>query len=122
MLKKGTNWLLFSYSTMRIIETYKDYFWEFYNKQIGAVREKIDDTLNVVMNVQHISGRFFKHVDDGIYEIRIKVGSDIYSVFCFSDEGKLAILLNGFRKKSQKTPRNEIERAKRIRKEYYEEK
>ena len=107
---------------MRIIETYKDYFWEFYNKQIGTAREKIDYTLNVVMNVQHIPGRFFKHVDDGIYEIRIKVGSDIYRMFCFFDESKLAILLNGFRKKSQKTRRNEIERAKRIRKEYYEEK
>lgn len=107
---------------MRVIEVYKDYFWEFYNEQTETVREKIDYMLNIVLNVQHIPQKFFKHIEDGIYEIRLKLGSDIYRVFCFFDEGKLVILLNGFQKKSQKTPKNEIERALRLRKEYYEDK
>lgn len=107
---------------MRIIEVYKNYFWEFYDAQKQSVKEKIDYALNVVVNVQHIPKKFFKHLEEGIYEIRVKVGSDIYRVFCFFDDGKLVVLLNGFQKKSQKTPKTEIERAKRLRKEYYGDK
>ncbi len=71
-----------------------------------------------------IPERFFKHLEgtDGLYELRVKVGSDIYRIFCFFDEGNLIVLLHGFQKKSEKTPRNEIERAERLRKEYYNEK
>jgi len=64
---------------------------------------------------------YFKHLEDGIYEVRIKLGSDIYRVMGFFDKGNLVILLNGFQKKTQKTPKNEIKLAKRLRKEYYEE-
>ena len=46
---------------------------------------------------------------DGLFEIRAEVGSNIFRVFSFFDEGNLGILLNGFQKKSQKTPKNEIE-------------
>jgi phage-related protein len=48
---------------------------------------------------------------NGLYEARIQLGSDIWSVFCFFDNGKLVILLNGFKKKTPKTPKNEIEKA-----------
>ena len=68
--------------------------------------------------------RFFKHLEgtDGIYEMRVKVGSDIYRIFCFFDQGQLIILLNGFQKKKDKTPRQEIIRAERLKKEYYDNK
>lgn len=69
-----------------------------------------------------IPKKFFKHIEDGIYEIRIKSGSNIYRLFSFFDEGKLVILLHGFTKKSQKLPRKEIDRALRLRREYYESK
>lgn len=59
---------------------------------------------------------------DGLYEIRVEVGSNIFRVFCFFDEGNLVILLNGFQKKSQKTPKNEIELAEKLKKEYFYEK
>ncbi|WP_192348311.1 type II toxin-antitoxin system RelE/ParE family toxin [Algoriphagus sp. Y33] len=107
---------------MRTIEVYRDYFWDFYNDQSKSVKDKIDYVLSIVMNVQYIPQKFFKHIEDGVYEIRVKVGSDIYRVSCFFDDGKLVILLNGFQKKSQKTPKVEIERAIRLRKEYYDEK
>ncbi len=107
---------------MRVIEVYKNYFWEFYDQQKDTVKEKIDYALNIVMNVQRIPEKFFKHLGDGVYEIRVKVGSDIFRIFCFFDEGKLVIVLNGFQKKSEKTPTSELERAKRLRKEYYEDK
>jgi len=72
--------------------------------------------------VEIIPKKFFKHIEDGIYEIRIKSGSNIYRLFSFFDEGKLVILLHGFTKKSQKLPRKEIDRALRLRREYYESK
>ncbi|RAJ20662.1 phage derived Gp49-like protein DUF891 [Gelidibacter algens] len=58
----------------------------------------------------------------GLFEARIKLGSNIWRVFCFFDKGKLVILLNGFTKKTQKTPQKEIDKAVRLMKEYYEEK
>jgi len=57
---------------------------------------------------------------NGLYEARIQLGSDIWRVFCFFDKGKLVILLNGFQKKTKKTPKNEIEKAINLMKEYYE--
>jgi phage-related protein len=58
----------------------------------------------------------------GIFEIRVEVGSDIFRVFSFFDKGKLIILLNGFKKKSQKTPKNELELAEKLKKQYFDEK
>ena len=71
-----------------------------------------------------VPDKFLKHLEgtDGLFEIRIKVGSDIYRVFCFFDEGNLVILLNGFQKKTDKTPKNEIDKAERLKKKYYEDK
>ncbi|MDF1550201.1 MAG: type II toxin-antitoxin system RelE/ParE family toxin, partial [Bacteroidales bacterium] len=46
----------------------------------------------------------------------------IYRVFCCFDAGKNVVLFNGFQKKTQKTPKNEIEKALRIKDEYFEEK
>ncbi len=57
----------------------------------------------------------------GIFEIRVEVGSDIFRVFSFFDKGKLIILLNGFQKKTQKTPSNELELAEKLKKKYFDE-
>lgn len=59
-----------------------------------------------------------KPLDDGIMELRAKVGSDISRVLYFFIIGKKAVLTNGFIKKTQKTPKSEIERAKRYRADY----
>lgn len=58
----------------------------------------------------------------GLYEIRVEVGSNIYRVFSFFDEGKLIVLVNGFIKKTQKTPKSEIELAQKLKKQYFDEK
>ena len=107
---------------MRILEPYKDYFWEFYNPLPQKVKDKVDYVLQIVMSVQNISTKFFKHLEDGIYEIRIEVGNNIYRIFTFFDDNKLVILLHGFQKKTQKTPRTEIEQAKKLRRNYYDDK
>ena len=54
--------------------------------------------------------------------MRVKVASDIYRIICCFDKGNLVILFNGFQKKSGKTPRLEIERAKKLKQQYYESK
>jgi phage-related protein len=59
---------------------------------------------------------------NGLYEARIQLGSDIWRVFCFFDNGKLVILLNGFTKKTQKTPKKEIEKAIQLKQKYYDTK
>ena len=86
------------------------------------MQTKIDYVLHIVMSVDQIPKKFFKHIEDGIYEIRIKVGSDIYRVFSFFDEGNLVILLHGFTKKTQKLPRKQIKKAIQLRRAYYENK
>ncbi|WP_317048541.1 type II toxin-antitoxin system RelE/ParE family toxin [Flavobacterium fluviale] len=59
---------------------------------------------------------------DGLYEIRIQQGNDIFRIFCFFDEGRLVVLTNGFQKKTQKAPKKEIKKALKIKKEYENEK
>lgn len=61
---------------------------------------------------------YSKPLNDGIFELRAKVGSDISRVLYFFLIGKKVILTNGFVKKTQKTPVAEIEKAKQYRKEY----
>lgn len=65
---------------------------------------------------------YSKHLDDGIFEIRAKQGSDITRVLYFFFVGKKIILTNGFTKKTQKTPQSEIATAKKYRAEYLERK
>lgn len=55
---------------------------------------------------------------DGLYEVRVELGSNIFRIFAFFDKGNLVILGNGFQKKTQKTRKTEIERALKIKAEY----
>ncbi|MCM0060156.1 MAG: type II toxin-antitoxin system RelE/ParE family toxin [Algoriphagus sp.] len=59
---------------------------------------------------------------DGLYEIRVEFQGNIYLIFCCFDEGQVVILFNEFQKKTQKTPSGELEKAVKIRNEYFEEK
>jgi phage-related protein len=80
--------------------------------------------LQLISTIQKVPEKYFKHMTgtNGIYEIRVEVGSNIYRVFSFFDKGNLIILANGFQKKTQKTPTNEIELAEKLKKEYFDEK
>lgn len=93
-------------------------------KQKPKVKDKILWTFRIIKTQQHIPTDYFEPMTgtDGLYEIRVKQGSDIFRIFCFFDEGKLIILANGFQKKTQKTPKSEIEKALKIKKEYEQEK
>ena len=101
---------------------FKEYFNEFFNAQTEKVKEKIDSVLFLVTVADRIPKKFFDKMTgyDGLWEIRIEFEGNIYRIFCCFDEGNLVVLFNGFQKKSQKTPINEIEKAMRIKNEYFE--
>lgn len=108
----------------RTIIFYKNYFQEFFDKQRDKVKDKIIWTLELIEELERVPETYLKHIEnaDGLYEIRIQLGSDIFRIFCFFDQGKLVILANGFQKKTQKTPKQEIEKALKIRQEYENDK
>ena len=70
------------------------------------------------LNGPHIGLPYSKHLEDGIFEIRVQHGNDICRVLYFFVINRKIILTNGFIKKTQKTPRSEIVLAKRYRSDY----
>jgi len=108
---------------VRQVIIYGNDFWKFYNKQNQKVRDKINWTIKLVQTLERVPEKYFKHiVGTNLYEMRIMSGSNIYRVFCFFDKGKLVVVLNGFQKKTQKTPKNEIKMALKLQTQYYDEK
>ena len=107
---------------IRNIFYYKRYFLDFFNELTEDVQKKFNWTLELIATIDRVPKKYFQYMEDGIYEIRVEVGSNIFRVFSFFDEGQMVVVANGFQKKSQKTPRNEIELAKKIKKECFNEK
>lgn len=108
----------------REIIFYEKYFIEFYQLQNENVKGKIQYVFEVIKQVERVPDKFLKHLTgtEGLYEIRVKVQSNIYRIFCCFDEGKLIVLFNAFQKKSEKTPKNEIEKAMLLMNEYFNNK
>ncbi len=109
---------------LRTVVFYKNYFADFLAGQRQKVKDKIVWTLKLIEELRRVPETYLKSLEetDGLFEIRIKQGSDVFRIFCFFDEGKLIILMNGFVKKTQKTPKQEIEKALKIKEEYHDEK
>jgi phage-related protein len=108
----------------RKITFYKNYFQDFFDKQNKKVKAKIVWTFDLVEDLQRVPETYLKHIEstDGLYEIRVQLGKDIFRIFCFFDQGQLVVLANGFQKKTQKTPKKELEMALKIKAEYENEK
>lgn len=108
----------------RKIIFYKNYFQDFFTKQNKRVKEKIVWTFDLLEDLERVPETYLKHIEntDGLYEIRVQLASDIFRIFCFFDQGQLVVLANGFQKKTQKTPKKEIEMALKIKAEYESEK
>jgi len=105
----------------RQIIFYKQYFQKFYIEVDDKVKDKIDYIFRLIKTVEKVPEKFLKHLEgtDGLYEIRIEVGSNIYRVFCCFDRGQIVVLFNAFQKKSQKTPPQEIALAEKLKTEYF---
>ena len=88
------------------------------------MKDKITWTFDLIEEIPRVPETYLKHIENtnGLFEIRIQQGSDIFRIFCFFDQGRLVVLANGFQKKTQKTPKQEIEKALKIKEEYENEK
>ena len=95
---------------IREVISFKNHFPDFLKEQPQKTQNKIFKIIEAIETLERIPSQYLKHLEgtDGLYEARIKLASNIWRVFCFFDQGKLVILLNGFQKKSQKTPKSEI--------------
>lgn len=106
----------------RHIFYFAKYYLEFYEQLKPNVKKKFNWTLQLIATLEKVPEKYFKHItgSSGLFEIGVEVGSNIFRVFSFFDEGKLIILVNGFQKKTQKTPKNEIELAEKLKKKYFD--
>lgn len=108
----------------------------FYEKENGEIpAEAFLDSLDRKMNAKltrviaalqehgnELREPYSKHLDDGIFELRAQVGSDISRALYFFIVGKRVVLTHGFIKKTQKTPVSEIRKALKIKEDYYADK
>ena len=104
----------------RRIITFGRYFKEFVEKLTVKEREKIDYGLVLLKTQDRLPTKFVKHFLAKIRSSRKIDNGNIYRVFFVFDEGAIVVLFNGFHKKTQKTPKGELEKALRIKDEYYE--
>ena len=109
---------------VRKIFYYRNYYLDFFGTLKDDVQKKFNWTLKLIATLERVPTKYFKHIKNstGLYEIRVESGGNIFRVFCFFDKGKMIILVNGFQKKSQKTPKKEIEMAEKLKKQYFDEK
>ena len=109
---------------IREVVAYENHFEEFLLEQTIKVQDKIFKIIEAIETLERVPSNYLKSMErtNGLYEARIKLGSNIWRVFCFFDHGKLVILLNGFQKKTHKTPKSEIEKALKLMTKYYSEK
>lgn len=103
---------------------YQNHFEDFLKKQTEKVQNKIYKVIEAIEILERVPETYLKprKTKKGLYEARIQLGSNIWRVFCFFDKGQLVILLNGFQKKSQKTPPKEIDKAIKLMDAYFKEK
>ena len=101
---------------------HKEHFLNFYKGLDSRVKEKIQYVFELIKQVERVPDKFLAPMSgyEGLFEIRVEYQSNIYRFFCCFDRGKLVIVFNGFQKKTQKTPKNEIEKAMRLKQEYFE--
>lgn len=106
---------------IREVVEFENHFSGFLKKQPDKVQNKIFKIIEAIETLERVPSNYLKMLvgTNGLYEARIQLGSDIWRVFCFFDNGKLVILLNGFTKK---TPKNEIEKALHLMQKYYDTK
>ena len=93
---------------------------DFIDRLSGKAAQKITWTLSLMEELDVLPANYFKKLvnSDGIWEVRVSLGSNIYRIFCFFSAKSVVILTHGLVKKTQKTPPSEIERAEAYKREY----
>ena len=108
----------------REVVTYKNYFEDFFKEQPRKIQDKIIKVLDILETIERVPITYLKYIEgtNGLFEVRVQLGSDIFRIFCCFDGNRLIVLFSGFQKKTQKTPQKEIDRAVRIMNEYFNDK
>lgn len=103
---------------------YENHYEDCFSVLPKKTQLKFNGTIGLIATMEWVPEKFLRSIkgSNGFYELRVEESLNIYRVFCFFDEGAVVILINGFHKKTDKTPRSEIMRAQRLRKKYYHEK
>ena len=107
----------FAMANRRIV-TFGGYFEAFIATLPERVVQKIDYGLVLLKTMDRLPAKHMKYVEEGIFELRTEFEGNIYRTFFIFDGNQVVVLFNGFQKKGQRTPRKEIEKAKRIKREY----
>jgi putative addiction module killer protein len=103
----------------RQILYYKRYFIDFFLSLDAGAKKKVSYVLDMLKTQQRINQNYVKHIREGVYELRAQHSGNIYRAFFIFDDGNIIMLFNGFQKKKQKTPSSEIEKAIKLKNEYY---
>jgi len=95
---------------------------DFLDSLSGKAAQKVTWVLKLIEDLDIVPSSYFKKLTgtEEIWECRIAFGSNAYRIFCFFAENSVVVLTHGFTKKSQKTPKTEIERAEAYRKDFLE--
>lgn len=107
---------------VRKVIVFEDHFIEFRKTIDKEALKKLYQVLTLIMRVEIVPSKYMKAIigRKGLFEIRVEFESNIYRVFCCFDEENLVILLNGFQKKTQKTPAGQLDKAEALMKKYFE--
>ena len=103
----------------REILYYENYFIDFFMSLEDGAKKKISYVLDMLKTQERLNKNFVKLIRDGVYELRASHNGNIYRAFFIFDDGNIVMLFNGFQKKTQKTPDSEIEKALKLKNEYY---
>ncbi len=93
---------------------------EFLDSLSGKTAQKVTWVLSLIEDLDVVPPTYFKKLvgSEDIWECRIQLGSNAYRIFCFFDGNSVVVLTHGLIKKTQKTPRGDIEKAASYRKDY----
>lgn len=103
----------------REILYYENYFIDFFMSLDDAAKKKVSYVLDMLKTQERLNKNFVKFIREGVYELRASHNGNIYRAFFIFDNDNIVMLFNGFQKKTQKTPDNEIEKALKLKNEYY---
>ena len=104
------------------IVAFRHYYQEFMKRLNDIEQAKIRRALLLLETEDRIPYHYIKYIRDGIYELRVSCMNVEFRIMHIYDGNTIVVLLNCFCKKTQKTPQKEIEKAIRLKKEYYENK